>query len=530
MARPTQTRINVGAGFQPETRQAPALQVVAPLNVRTGPSGAELLADSLGIALNTALPIAQQKIQERAADSTALGRAAAAANQVDAKRQAEDDSYAVGVKRGLVDRAVVDFKSAARTFFEEEFDKSQGTEALAQSLDSIAKGSLGRFAGDADAARWMTPEVTSEIARITGAHDAELAQQFKDDRVSSASALMRDAIQNRTPIDPEEIMNRLRPILGNSEATKAYVEMVGSLAVENRAPELIEALIPEKWADGTPGPRSTPALNQALNQSRFYAESAARERDGELKDAAKGEADNVRMRATLEALRGIDPTATLADAKLRGLPIQDEDLRSITGFFRSSRDDVREQRLDPVRIAQFRVSLIDTPKEVDTTDLVSFISGNFSQGKDGVFQANGLIDDFISAQNAANKIEANPLAKSYRSNLATRFKPEPFATDAEKDRYFQGLVAFDKEIISSGDADRALAAAETYFGKTPITDIKPSSNLATDVKAFAEGRMSASAFVATHKRAGSAVQIYERIGKDLTREQAEKAIRALTTP
>ena len=535
MARPTQTRINTGPGFGPEVGRAPALQVVAPLNVQAAPSGAELLAQSLGIALDAATPILQDKIQRKAADSAALGRSDATMNKADAKRQAEDASYAVGVKRGMVDRAIVDFKSRAREFYENEFDKSMGTEILAAELDGIAKGMLQNYVGDADAARWITPEVLSTVNQITGAHDAELAGQFKEDRIASAASLMRDAIDNAQSIDPQEIMDRLRPILGGKAANEAYVEMVGALAVEKGAPELIDALIPEQWTDASgakiPGPRSVDGLSAKLNQSRYYASAAARERDGELADAAKTEANQLAMALTLDAMRGIDPEPAIRLAVQQGMPISDETARAIKGSYRTERDDIREQILDPVRLARERVKMIENPKGYTTDDLVSFIGNNFSQGTEGVKQTETLIDNFVAAQNAANKVNDNPLAKTYKENLAKRFGPTPWEKldPVSMDRYWQGMVAFDKALIETDDADKALEAAEKYFGKTPTVDIKPANNPVSDAIAFAEGRINQAQFVAAHKRDGSAQAIYAQIGKPggLTREQAEKAIRAL---
>lgn len=528
MARPTNTRPPGGGGLALQTGTSPGLRVVAPLNVSVGPSQAEILAESLGVAFKAAEPHVQQRIAKDAAEATALGRNAAALNQIDAKRQAEDESYAIGVKRGMVDRGIVDFKSMARTFYEEQFDKSQGTEALAQELDNIARGALGNYARDPEAARWIAPEVQSEVARLTGAHDQELAAQFKEDRIASSSALIRDALAEGRAVDPEEIMTRLRPVLGNREATKAYVGMVGSLAVENRSPEMIEALIPEKWADGTPGPRSIPELNQQLNQSRYYAEAASRERESELAEAAEQDATAVKFRGLVDALSGVDPSIGLLTAAANGLPIKPSDVTTLTNFYRSSRDDIREQRLDPVRLAEFRARMIDDPQSVGTDDVIAFVAGNHAPGKDGVTQANILFDDYVSAKNAANVIRTNPVAKADRAYFAGRFKPEVFASEAEKERYFHGMRTFDKTLLDTGDAEKAREAAEDWFSKRPTDVVKATGNIASDAKAFTDGKLSLQSLRATYPREDFAEDIYRRaLRGEISREAAEKIIRAI---
>lgn len=536
MARPTQTRLSQSQGYGPDQgRSAPSLGVVAPLNVRTGPSGAELLAQSLGVAFDAAAPVMLDKIKTKAADSAALGRADASLGKADAKRQAEDQSYAFGVKRGLVDRAIVDFKSRAKEFYLNEFDKSQGTEVLAQELDGIAKGMLQNYTGDADAARWMVPEVMNTVNQITGAHDQELANQFKEDRIASAAALVRDAVENQQPIDPQSIMDRLRPILGGKAANEAYVEMVGSLAVEMGSPELIDALIPEQWTDASgakiPGPRSVDGLNSKLTQFEYYAQAKERGRESELSQAAKAQAERVTLEATVQALLGADPTISLLEAVKDGVPVSDADIRAIRGFARSERDDARDQSLNPVTIAKFRAQMIDSPKSVSTSELVNFIGANYAPGKDGAMQANMLIDDFVTAQNAANRMVNDPLAKAYRESLVTKFKPSTTddPTPAEKNKYAEGMLAFDRVLAGGGDAEAALKAANVFFEKTKVEAVRPTGNVANDIKAFTENRMPSAEFIATYgKRPGAAEDIARRaIAGEISREAATAAINAL---
>jgi hypothetical protein len=527
MARPTQTRIREGAGFAPEVRQAPSLQVVAPLNVQAAPSGAELLARSLGLALDTVTPVALDKIKTQAADATALGRGDATINKVDAKRKAEDASYAVGVKRGMVDRAIVDFKSMARTFYEEQFDKSQGTELLAQELDNIAKGALQNYTSDPDAVRWMTPEVANTVASITGAHDTELAKQFKDDRISSAAALMRDAFQQQQGIDPEDIMNRLRPVLGNSEATKAYVGMVGSLAVENGAPEIIDALIPEKWGDGTPGPRSTPALNQALNLSRYYAQEAARKLESELNSVAKSQAEDVLFAATLDAMKGVDPSIMLAQARAAGLPISESELRATIGFFRGS----RSEQLDVESLSAFRAAMIENPLSFTPNQVQQFITSTMPMTPESHTPAQNLWDDYQRMRESALEISKNPTAKAYRTALTTKYKLATWDGEAEKARFSAGILAFDLEMINSKDAEKAREAAEKIFGNAdPGTrpTAQPSNNAVTDVKALAAGKMDERAFVKAYSSAEAEQSLLRRYhNRELTKAEIEKALAVL---
>jgi hypothetical protein len=530
MARPTQTRINRDAGFAPAVGRAPGLVVAAPINVQAAPTGGELLANALGVALQGVTPFVEQRLTENARDATALGRQAGIDGTVDEKRQAEDANYAFGVKRALVDSAIVQFKSMAVAFYENEFDKTKGTEVLAGELDRIAKGALGQYAGDPDAALWMTPEVEGTLAKITGVHDAALAEEFKTERVASASAILRDKFNNQEGIDPEEIMGRLRPILGNSAATKEYVKMVGSLAVENSDEAIIDALIPEKWADGTPGPRSIPDLNSDINQFRYYARAAARGREEELSEVSEAEYDRLILKASMTAHTGVEPWDVFKEMTEKGLIPKDSDFRAVMGFARSSQEDARDRQYDPNALASFRIHMMENAKTMTPADLANFVRDNIPPGRDGFAQANMIADDFRVAYEAAREIENNPLAKTYKSNLSQRYKPETWATPQEKDNFFNGMVAFDKEMLASGDAEKARAAAEQYFGKIagPEQKVQPSNDVRSDVRAFIDNKLPSAAF--KQKYAGRAEEIYRGIGNGYSREEAKRAVELLLAP
>lgn len=530
MARPTQTHTPNTPGFGPDQgRTAPALRVVAPLAVNAAPSGAELLANSLGVALDAAAPIMLDKIKTKAADSTALGRADAAIGKTDTKRQAEDKSYAYGVKRALVDRAIVDFKSRAREFYTNEFDKSMGTETLAAELDGIAKGMLQNYSGDPDAARWMTPEVMNTVEQLTGAHDQELANQFKQDRVATVGALMRDAIANQQGIDPEDMKSRMADVLGRGEATKAYAEIVGTMAVENGNPDMIDALIPEKWADGTPGPRSIPEISQYLNQQRYYAQAAADERAGEATAAAKRDAEAIMLRADLDSMMGVPPMVALLDARAAGLPIGASDFRAAVNFFEGTQDRNEDRGVDAGALAEMRIRIAEGPISGD--EMRAFIRQNGSANPGVRDELSRLMDDWASA-NSVHKSDKSPQFMSdYKSILTSKYGVPSWETSETKARYASGLKMYLDEIEAGKSAKDAFAAADAFLASGG--QAKPSAgpapaDVVADVKRFAAGKLSKTDFRNAYPGADAALFIREQNRKGLlTTAETRAALEAL---
>jgi hypothetical protein len=522
MARPTQTRINESPGFAPAANRSPSLQVVAPLNVQAAPSGAELLAQSLGIVLDAATPIVQRKTQEHAAEAAALGRIAGQTGAVDAKRQAEDASYAFGVKRALVDKAVVDYKSMAANFYETQFDKSQGTEVLAAELDKIAKGALSAYAGDPDAARWMLPEVERTMATITGAHDAQLAQQFKDDAVATQGALIREDLDDDGAVDPQAYLDKLKPLLGNSDAQKAYVGIIGSLAVERADPAIIDALIPEYWTDSQtgqkiPGPRSNPALNAQLNQDRFYAQSAADKADDAKRAATKQAADEVYVSAIFSALAGVDPRPMLAKAVMDGIipPEDHAELRSTINFWDDQQQEEadRQTNASMSSLLQFRAEILSDPLKYDPFEVAVKLAQLVPPGDHANQIVQTFFDDYTSTYKSARDIDNNPTAKAYLEAIASEFKPDNLASagDPERVTYSAAVLAFRKTMIASGDPEKANEEARRILKNGTPQTVKPTAGGADpkarqrDVQAVFDNKMSPAEFKRAYAGQGTAI-------------------------
>jgi hypothetical protein len=516
---------NASPGFSPEVRRAPELAVVAPLNVNAAASKAQGLADALGIAAKVATPILGKYAQEDIDKRKAEGQLAAQTGTEDAARAKQDAYYEQGMKRGAVEKFTLDTLSQWQQQYE-GMDKSLGEDEVVRQFDDFVGKRLSGIAGDSDAAKWMLERLGPAEARLRQTHREQLAQQHRDDMVSTVGAMIRDDLANGKVPDAE---NAKHILIGSgftrSDATAEYVGIVGTLAVETYNPRVLDALIPEKWSDGTPGPRSSPKLNNEINKYRAYAEEGYKAAARESKDRAKEQVDMGLLKVTQLAAQG-DVAGSLKelDAMVaRGDHIERTDYQSLTNFARSSRDDAREQQFSATKLADFRLGMLADPTQFTLGDAARFVANNFPRGKDGMVAANQF-DDFQSAYKAAKAAEENPLAKAYRSYFTSAYSPDPGSTQAKKERFAGALLTFDKTFLQTHDAEQAKAAAEKVIDATKAADKVPTGNVTTDVKSLSEGTINAADFVRKHSNADSIAQIREAARKgEITTEQAKKA-------
>lgn len=502
MPRPTQRRLQRAPDFSPEVGRAPQLGVYAPLNVQVEQTGAERLAEALGMINTIAQPALANAAAEQGRAAANVGMLDAQLGRVDPKRQAEDEQYARGVKRITVERATLDALNDFQRYYEESFDKTRGPEELQEEFNKFMQGRLSMFLGDAEASAWALERLAPAEQKLVAEHNAMLAEQFKLDTISTVGDAIRQSLASGQPVDVEE-MKRLLTAGGFTlgEAAAQYVDIIGSLAVERRDPRLLEVLIPEKWADGQRGPRSVPALLNKINQYRYYAEVAAEAQRSDERAAVKAQAEAELLRITQIAARGdvAEALRQLDAAIARGVPIERTDYSAIVNFARGSRDDLRDQLYNPVAVAEFRMDMLANPDRYTPADAVRFVATMFPPGRAGFAEAQRFLDDFQSAYNSAQLWKTNSKAKAYRSALVTRHKPAPHDPPSVHERYAAGLLAFDVAYAETRDPERALEAANKTFEATEAPTKKPTGDVRADATAFANGELTGDALRSAYR-------------------------------
>lgn len=497
MARPTQTRLTAEPGFAPDVTRAPQLGVYAPLNVQTGPSGAEQLASALGMVSKVAAPAIADYAEKKAYAGATQGQVDAKLGKVDEKRAKEDHAYDMGQKRGVVEKTTIEAIAEWQAGYD-KMDKSMGEDAVVADFNSFMEKKLSPFAKDADASQWLLNRLGPAEQQIRQTTRATLSAQYKEDMVATAGGMIRESLATKQPVDPEAIKSVLIGAgFTRGEATAQYVDSIGALAVETHNSRLLDMLIPEKWNDGQNGPRSIPALANKINQYRFYADQGAESEKREAKLLTQQHAEQAQISVMQAASKGDISGALkmLDDAVSNGMVMTASDYSSMKNFVTGQRDDFREQSMSPAHIAQFRTNMMENPTAYTPQDALTFVTNNFPRGKDGLMQAGQFLDDFNTAYKSAQAAETNPVAKAYRTSLTTQFKPETYDSDKKRNRFAAGMQAFDLSFAREKDPEAALAAANKVFEGTKGAAEVASGSTLSDAAAFGTGKLSGRAIL-----------------------------------
>lgn len=496
MARPTQRTLTRSPSYAPAVRQGPALGVFAPLNVSVPSGGGAQLAEALGMLNTVAQPILADRAQRKGAEASAQGMADAQLNKVDAKRQKEDALYDRGTRRVMVEKAAQDAFAEWSAEYDQTDLKNSGEDDVRASYDQFMQQRLGGLVNDPEAAGWLAERLGPLEAKVMGAHRAKLAADFRDTTVATAGDALRADILTGTAPNVEGVMSMLRPVLGNSEATKQYVDMVGALAAERGEPSLLDRLIPEKWQDGTPGARSIPALAEAINKARYLAESAAEAGEREAKKAADAQIETSTIAALQQAAGGdIAGAIKSLDALAATGTMTAAEYSARRSYIEGRQDYINEQRYNPTALAEFRLKLASDPLSITQGQILSQVRTLFPNDRAGTSMAAQLLDDVVQTQKAARAQEANPTAKAYRSAIVAKYKPDSsLSTQAQKDRYAAITLAFDLSFAQTDDPKKALAAADEVINGTAPEAGKATGALDSDLKALAAGSLSGPAF------------------------------------
>ena len=276
MARPTEKRVQAPVGFTPETREAPRLGVHASLNVNTAPSGAEQLAQALGLATRIAEPILTQKITKDAFDRTSAGKNAATLNAVDAKREQEDNLYARGVKFATKERAVrnalaeVDRKIA-------EVGAEMSPHQRAKARDDMLKEHLEDMVNDPESSGIAADLVGPWQTRNLAADNLEVIKEAEEKTIEATQENVQDQMADGT-FNYMASVALLTPVIGRERAVENVVVAVGEAAVNLRDERLIDQMLPDsvKTDDGQTidGPRKSNKYQEVLDTYRKQAHTA----------------------------------------------------------------------------------------------------------------------------------------------------------------------------------------------------------------------------------------------------------------
>jgi len=493
-------------------------------------SGVDQKAADLQRALGILAPAAQT-VFNKVEDANALqGAADAQVNNIDQAKMKRSQAYEKAAVQTQTAAAFVQTEGEFRTWYDQNFDKTKGTpQELSQHLDEFLTERYGHV--DKHQAEVLVPRMAAFRQQLIKEQQENLSTAVKNDQVAAVGTLIRDSVNKNQPINPDELKAQLLPMFSKGEAAENYMNLIGTIAVERGQPKLLDAMIPEKWEDGTPGPRSTPKLANQINQYRAFAEAAERQANADAKAhvAKATEAGQVKI-AQLAANGDLAGAKKELDnlANLGGL--DRSDYTALDNFITNKRDDAREQAYNPDAYIQWRVNLRENPSVYANAGyIMQNASRLFPPGPQRQAAVAGAMDDALTALNASRSIETKPKAKAYRDALDNQFKPDTLATSSDKQLYAEGMKAFDLTFVETQDPEKANEAAQQVFDKKRETDkSRKPSTVKDDVTALTSNQMDAGSFKTKYSGAGSVSKLRDALNNgEITREQAAVAVKAL---
>lgn len=482
MSRPVVSPITNERGFTPtQTRSTPAVVTANVNRASAAPSGAELLADAVGLAAKVADPLLKQEAQRRQEQGTTDARL----GKIDEKQYAEDWNYRQAAYTTEVQRQGLEFLKSYEQRYADNLDKGMSAEDVAKDFDQQAQATLGHFIGDKHAAAILAKPLSEYINKKTGDHMAQLSAERVQRAIATQGELMRLNIEAGQPVEMEQYMSVLRPLMGASKATAQVVEMVGAMAVEKASPELVDALLPAdlKWADGTPGPRNVPALNEKLNQAKYYAAQAANAKLAEAAKAKKLEFEGAQLQVMQLAREGNFSGAErmLTDLVNSGKVTERSDLSALDSFIRSVRNDKIDRSYNPAAMMKFRLEYAENPDAFSNQDVINNLIRLVPQNKDGMQMASGLADDLIRVKEGSGKMSRQ--SRIYLDNLKS-YKPEAWLMDDEANRVWADtLLEYEKNVLAGKDVEASFESAKKLMQGLKVKDKSPPI---TDISKAAE--------------------------------------------
>lgn len=459
--RPAETRINRlrMPDFGPDQgRTAPALRVVAPLNVRAAPSGAELLANSLGVALDAATPVLLNKVKEHAESETLAGMLAATGGTVDEAQVASSKSYAHGVVvaelRAEVARFIIDFEQVTL----EAGVGRMSVEQFAGLAQDQMKARFGDLERD-ESIRIVAPELLAWHAQRVAKFGAERLEMQSKQTIDDVGVILSTKAQANELTDDEIAWahDALYRVLGGTASNEQIAKMVGELAVAQGDPSIIDRL-PESMQHSVtgqeiPGVASIPRLARVLEQYRREAESVFESR--------KGEASKARSRAVEQAMfgsaaRGHDITDSVVAAVESG-DLSPDAGRVMLNFSETQRTERTRGYADPSAVADLERRVVAGEFDADPSAVLELRSeiGAGHTGNNEAMRLYGLAVRTRDAEerlSATDKLYKDVVRKSLEParNLATG-QPEP----AGVLRQSRALIEFQERLERGESSEQA---------------------------------------------------------------------------
>ncbi len=330
-----------------ESRGIPALQAVAPLNVRST-NDASVAAEALASAFGLARKIVQRETERADLDAFKQGVTDYQIGEVDRERVSEDLAYAKAVSQ-------LEAKAAWAQDVKDIDDhiNSLGLDELTpDELDAVLDEQfMLRYGGldDEFAAEVLVPrmaeyrerkrkelvekqqvvveqnrlanlsiDLKSEVDAALEEQADQLAELIRDGDQVGVETLRANAV--RGAINWKAWREQLFALYGGdgSRVNAAMTEVLTRVAIDNGLPELIDA-IPDRWENGTPSIRHIPQYADALNTARLKAgRRATEDLTAAMREARDEYIKNVLIPYDTAIAEGsTSETAILNDTRLR---------------------------------------------------------------------------------------------------------------------------------------------------------------------------------------------------------------------
>lgn len=246
-------------------------------------------AQGLAQALGLAAEWGAQKYQENQRADLQDGQIDAQTGAIDQTRLDESEAYKTGALTIKSQADFIEHKRELEEAYETQFDKSGSLDDLNNFINEFYATHYDGL-NDPVVAQAVLPMMSEARAKLLATHANFQQKEVNAEVLNSFSSVAYDELQETGTLDVQALHDQMMPVVGGSQANAMIASIVTEAAVSQGKPELLD-LIPEKWADGTPGIASVPAYKQKLAQARSQAEETklkqlSFQRVATLKDAS----------------------------------------------------------------------------------------------------------------------------------------------------------------------------------------------------------------------------------------------------
>lgn len=236
------------------------------------PSSSAIAAQGLAQALGLAADISNQVGQENRRADLQAGQIDAQTGAIDQARLDESEAYKTGALSIKSQADFIEYKRDLEEAYETQFDKSGSLDDLNNFINDFYASHYDGL-NDPVVAQAVLPMMGETRAKLLAAHAEFQQKEVHAEVLNSFSSVAYDELKETGTINVQALHDQMMPVVGGSQANAMIASIVTQAAVEQGKPELLD-LVPEKWADGTPGIGSIPSYKQKLAQARGQAEEA----------------------------------------------------------------------------------------------------------------------------------------------------------------------------------------------------------------------------------------------------------------